>query len=346
MPEKMKALAKTKRAAGLELIEAEAPRPGPRDVVVRVAAAAICGTDLHIYNWDEWSQGRIRPPIITGHELAGEVVEVGSEVAGAKVGDYVSAESHFVCGACFQCRIGLFHFCRKAVIFGVDVPGCFAEYARVPEKAVWKTDRAIPPHIACLQEPMGNAMYAVDEGRVSAKTVLITGCGPFGLFAAGICRTLGASLVIAVEPHAFRADLARKMGADVVIDPTSDDVAARCHELTGGEGVDVLLEMSGHPGAIEAGFAALKNGGRVSLFGLPPGRITLDLTADVIFKGARVHGIHGRKIWETWYQVTDLLRLGRVDVEPIVTHRFPLEEFEKGMALMREGNCGKVVLTP
>ena len=346
MPEKMKALAKLRPGEGLELIETEVPRIGPRDVLVKVLATAICGTDLHIYNWDEWSQGRIKPPLVTGHELAGEVVEVGKEVTRTKVGDYVAAESHFVCGLCFQCRNGLRHYCQDAVILGVDVQGCFAQYARIPVKSIWITDRAIPPHVACLQEPMGNAMYTVTEGRVSAKSVLITGCGPFGLFAVGIARSFGASQILAVEPNPFRADLARKMGADVVIDPTREDLVARAKELTGGEGVDVLLELSGNAAAIEGGFAALKNGGHVSLFGLPKGRVTLDLTDEIIFKGAHVKGIHGRKIWETWYQVTDLLRLSRIDVEPIVTHRFPLEEFEKGMALMRQGDCGKIVLTP
>jgi threonine 3-dehydrogenase len=346
MPETMRALAKLRPGEGLEPIETEVPRCGPRDVIVKVQATSICGTDLHIYNWDEWSQGRIKPPLVIGHELAGEVVEVGAEVTQTKVGDYVAAESHFVCGVCFQCRNGLRHYCQDAVILGVDVPGCFAEYVKVPVKAVWLTDRSIPPHIACLQEPMGNAMYTVTEGHVSARTVLVTGCGPFGLFAVGIARSFGASEIFVVEPNPFRAALALKMGADVVIDPSKEEIAGRVREITGGAGVDVLLEMSGNAAALEGGFTALKNGGTVSLFGLPKGRVTLDLTADIIFKGAHVTGIHGRKIWETWYQVTDLLRRKRIDVDPIVTHRFPLAEFEKGMALMRQGNCGKIVLTP
>lgn len=346
MTEKMKALAKTKPGPGLELIETEIPHPGPREIVVKVQATAICGTDLHIYNWDEWSQGRIKPPLITGHEMAGEVVEIGSEVTQTDVGDYVAAESHFVCGHCFQCRSDLKHYCQNAVILGVDVPGCFAEYVKIPVKAAWKTDASIPPHIACLQEPMGNAMYVVSEGSVSTRSVLITGCGPFGLFAVAISRALGASLIIAVEPHPFRADLALKMGADVVIDPTKENTVERCWELTDDEGVDVLLEMSGNPSAIEQGFTALKNGGQVSLFGLPSGRITIDLTNSIIFKGARITGIHGRKIWETWYQMNDLLRQSIIDVEPIATHRFALEDFEKGISLMQAGNCGKIILTP
>ncbi len=346
IPARMRAVMKTRPGPGLELAEVDVPQIGPRDVLIKVRAASICGTDLHIYNWDPWAQSRIKPPLIIGHEFCGDVVAVGEEVHNVKVGDYVSAESHIVCGTCAYCRTGRGHLCPNTQIIGVDRDGAWAEYVAIPAENAWPNPPTVPPHIATLEENFGNAVHTAFAVDLRAKKVLVTGCGPVGVMAIAVARAIGARAIYATDISDYRLDLARKMGADVTINARREDVVARVMELTEGEGVDAWLEMSGAPSAIEQGFQVLKPGGEVAMLGLPPEPMSFDLNNWVIFKGATIHGIIGRRLWETWFQMRGLLRSGAVNLETIVTHKFPLEEFEKALETMASGESGKVVLIP
>lgn len=340
----MKAIAKTMRAAGAELIEAPIPEPPKDGVLVKIKSVSICGTDFHVYSWDPWAERRVNPPVIMGHEWAGEVVEVGPECQSLKVGDYVSGESHKICGHCKQCRIGQGHVCRNTKIFGVDTNGCFAEYFAVPEASVLKNDVRVPAEIACMQDPLGNAVHAALVDDIIGKSVAILGCGPIGLFAIAVCKAVGAGPVWASDTTEYRLNLACKVGADHVAKIPSDDLEAIITEATEGEGVDVVLEMSGAPPAIQQAMRLARPGGRVSLMGIPSRAVSLEIAEDVIFKGLTVHGVVGRRLYDTWYTMKSLLASGRLDVTPILTHRLPFEDFATGMELMRSGQCGKVVL--
>jgi len=344
VPKTMRAIAKLKPQEGVNLIEWKVPKIRPKEVLVKVKCASICGTDLHIYHWDHWSSSRIKLPQIIGHEFSGYVIEVGKDVEDVKEGDYVSAESHETCGFCYGCRIGMRVYCKNYKILGVDRSGCFADYVVIRADTVWKNDKSIPPEVASVQEPLGNAMYVVSDSNVTTKSVLITGCGPFGLFATAIAKRCGATLVVAVEPNPYRRKLAKKVGADFILNPMKDDVESTVQKLTDGEGVQVVLEMSGQPQAIKQGLKLLRHGGRLTLFGLPSDEVPIDIAEGVIFKGAHLVGISGRKIFETWYQVSELLKRKLIPVENIITHKFPLEDFQKGFDLMKKGECGKVVL--
>ena len=344
----MQALVKTTAGPGLTLTDRADPTPGPHDALVKVAATSLCGTDAHIYRWDEWAQRRIHPPRIIGHELCGHVVEVGREVSLVKVGDYVAAESHLTCGACFQCRTGQAHVCKNYKILGIDRDGSFAQYVALPEGVLWHTAPEIPPEIACVQEPLGNAVDAALAEDLTGHTVLITGCGPTGLFAAAVARTAGAATIIASDVSDYRLGLAKKMGVDHVLNArseSSEQVATAILDMTAGEGVDAALEMSGDPAALHQVFRAVKNGGRVTLFGIPTGPVCFDLPNEVIFKGVRVYGITGRHLFGTWYRLAGLFKAG-LDIRPVVTHSFPLGEFATGFELIQSGQCGKVVLIP
>jgi len=340
----MRALVKTKPAPGLELLDVPRPEAGSGLVVVRVMATSLCGTDNHIYRWDEWAQGRIHPPRIIGHELCGEVVEAGPDVTAVAVGDYVAAESHITCARCFQCRTGNAHVCKDYRILGIDEDGSYAEFVRLPERVLWKTPREIPPELACLQEPLGNAVHAALVEDLTGQSVLITGCGPTGLFAAAVARTAGAGLIIASDVSEYRLDLARKLGVDHAINPDTED-ADFISKITKGEGVDVALEMSGNPTAIHKCFRYVKNGGRVTLFGIPEAQVCFDMTNEIIFKGIRVYGVTGRRLFQTWYRLAGLFKAG-LDIRPVVTHQLPLEKFAEGFDLVAKGQCGKVVLRP
>ncbi|MEW6545770.1 MAG: L-threonine 3-dehydrogenase [Bacillota bacterium] len=342
----MKAVVKAGPGPGAELREVEVPRPGPGEVLVKVKAASICGTDYHIYRWDPWSAGRVRPPLVLGHEFCGEVVELGPGVDTLAVGDYVSAESHVVCGSCYQCRTGQAHVCQNTKILGVDRDGCFAEYVVIPAVNAWRNSPTLPPDVASMQEPLGNAVHTALCFPLVGRTVAVVGCGPIGLCAVAISRAAGAARVWAAEVNPYRQELAARVGAHRVIDPRREDLAQVLREETGGLGVDVLLEMSGHPDAIRAGLRGTRSGGEVALLGLPPAPFELDLGDEVVMRGLRVQGITGRKLWQTWYQVKVLLDSGVLDVTPVITHRLPLEEFGLGMELMARGECGKVVLYP
>jgi threonine 3-dehydrogenase len=346
MSSTMQAVVKAKAAPGIELQEVPIPTPGPGQVLVKVQAASVCGTDLHIFNWDQWAQGRIHPPLIPGHEFAGVVAGKGRGVTTVKEGDLVSAEMHVACGKCMQCRIGEAHICQHVRILGVDEDGAFAEYAIIPETNIWKLSPQIPHEYATLLDPLGNAVHAVLSGPIAAQTVAVTGCGAIGLFSIAVAKACGAAKVFAVEVNEHRRAVAAKMGADVVLDPATEDVAARIKDETDGTGVDVLLEMSGVPTAIRTGFAALRTGGRASLLGIPSKPFELDFAKDIIFKGAIVLGINGRKMFETWFQMEALLATGKLNLEPAITHRLKLGEFEQAMELLRTGEAIKVVLRP
>jgi threonine 3-dehydrogenase len=346
MPDKMKAVVKAEAAPGAELTTVDIPQVGPGEVLIKVEATSICGTDVHIYEWDPWAASRIKPPMVFGHEFAGEVVELGEGTTRVKVGDHVSAETHIVCGTCHQCRSGKSHICKDVSIIGVDCPGVFAEYAAIPERNAWRNPPDLSPDVASVQEPFGNAVHTALSTELVAKTVLVTGCGPIGLMAIAIAKAAGASLVIGTEIVPYRLELARQIGADLVLNPTTTDTTTEILTSTDQIGVDVLLEMSGNPSAIHEGFSLLKRGGYAALLGLPSRPIEFDLANEIIFKGATVYGVTGRQMWKTWYQTRALLSSRAVDVEPIITHRFPLEEFVQGMELMASGECGKVVLFP
>jgi threonine 3-dehydrogenase len=341
----MRALMKTKAAAGMEMREVPVPEIGASDVLIAVETASVCGTDLHIYHWDEWAQARIKPPYIPGHEFCGTVAAVGPLVQDIAVGDFVSAEMHVACGHCLQCRIGQAHVCQFVKILGVDADGAFADYVRIPASNVWKLDPAIPRDFGSLFDPFGNAVHTVLSGAIAGQTVAVTGCGPIGLFAIAIAKACGAAKIFAVEPNATRRALATTMGAHGALDSAASDLEQQVKSATGGNGVDVLLEMSGHPSAIRQGFKLLRMGGRASLLGIPSRPVELDLANAIIFKGATVHGINGRKMYETWYQAEALLREGHIDLSPVITHRLPLERFDEAMHLLESGEASKILLT-
>ena len=342
----MKALRKMQPARGLQMDTVAVPAIGPTDVLVRVKTASICGTDLHIYGWDRWSQGRIKPPLTLGHEFCGVVERVGDEVAAVKSGDFVSAEMHVNCGHCRQCRLGQSHICQNLRIIGIDQDGAFAEFVKIPAPNIWKLDPAIPEHYGAILDPLGNAVHTVLAGPVAGQTVLVTGCGPIGLMSIAVAKASGSSTVFATETNEQRRAMAKKMGADVVINPVAEDAVKRILSETGGTGVDALLEMSGNPTAIQQGFKALRAGGRASLLGIPTENVPLDLVNDVIFKGATVQGIYGRRMYETWVQMTALLKAGRLNLEPLFGERTSLDKFESAFSLLQSGLAGKVLLYP
>jgi len=348
VPSTMRALVKASPAAGAELRDVAVPVPGDGELLIRVEAASLCGTDLHIYRWDDWAKSRLGGglPRIFGHEMAGRVVAHGPNVRGRgeiPLGTLVAAETHLVDQSCYQCRTGREHVCANLRILGVDMDGAFAQYVALPAHNAWPSE-GLSPEIAAIQEPMGNAVHAAFVEELAGQTVVVTGCGPIGLMTVAIAKLAGAAKVFATDINPERLEIARRLGADVVINGR-DDVVARLCELTGGVGVDVVLEMSGAEVAIRQGFEAVTNGGRVSLLGIPERPITLDLASDVIFKGLRVYGITGRKMFETWYRTQALLAQG-LDLTPIVTHRIPLRDYHQAFELLAGGHAGKVVLLP
>ena len=345
----MKALFKEKPGPGAVLKEVDVPKPGPNDVLIKIEATSICGTDMHIYEWDAWAQNRIKPPMIFGHECAGRVVELGSNVSEdeVKLGDLISVETHVFDDHCFQCKIGNRHICENMKIFGVDMNGVFADYAVVPARNAWVNDPKMPPEIASIQEPFGNAVHTVFEGGApSGDSALVLGCGPIGLCAIGVLKAIGANPIFAVEPLPFRANLAMKMGATKVFRPHENDCVKDVLKETNGKGVGAVLEMSGHASALQNGLKVLRPGGKVCILGVFPNDVPLDISNGVVFKYARIYGINGRRIWDTWEKTHDLLADKKVDVRPIITHHFKLEEFEKGFEAIAAGEAGKVILTP
>src|SRR5438128_10880886 len=344
----MQALRKVEAGPGLELAEIVDPVAGAGEVIVGVEAASICGTDLHIKKWDEWSQQRIHPPLTLGHEFAGTVVEVGDDVGHVQVGDYVSAESHITCGMCFQCRTGQAHMCERTRILGVDRDGAFARYVTVPASVIWRNDRSkLPPEIATIQEPFGNAVFATSEQDLAGRAVAVLGCGPIGLFTIAIARASGAAVVMAADRTPFRLGLAEKMGASAVVNvDETPDTASWFLEHNEGFGFDVVFEMSGSPRAIADSFRIARNGGRVILFGIPARPVEIDVAEALIFKNLNLLALNGPKIFETWYRTRWLLESGVVDVRPLITKELPLEEYEEAFALLSAGEACKIVVYP
>lgn len=342
----MRALVKHHAGFGAELREVPIPDYGPDEVLIRVKATSLCGTDVHIYVYDDWAKSRVKPPYVFGHEFSGEVVAVGDQVTSFQVGDHVSAETHIVCYECPQCRRGEYHVCQNTQIIGVDRQGCFAEYVVMPAKNLWKNSKSLPFEVATLMEPMGNAVHTVLSGPIAGKTVAVIGCGPIGLMAVSVARASGAAKVLALDVNEYRLDMAVQMGATHIVHSQNEDPVKKVLSLTGDQGVDVVLEMSGHPVAIQQGLKMLTMGGRISMLGLPTRPVELDITNDIVFKGIQVHGITGRKMFETWEQTAGLLESEQVILEPLITHKFPLEEFEQAFELMMSGKSGKVILLP
>src|SRR5438477_5708614 len=342
----MKALRKMQAGRGLSLETASIPTIGPMDVLVRVRAVSIWGKGLDIYGWGRWAQGRIKPPVTLGHEFCGVVERVGGEVDAVRGGDFVSAEMHVNCGHCYQCRVGEAHICANVKIIGIDQDGAFAEFVKIPAANIVKLDAAIPERYAAILDPLGNAVHTVLAGPIAGRTALDTGCGPIGLMAIAVAKACGSSMVFATETNEHRRAMAKKMGADVVLNPAAEDAVARILADTGKTGGDVLLEMSGNPTAIQQGFKALRAGGRASLLGIPTENVPLDLVNDVIFKGATVQGIYGRRMYETWVQMTALLKAGRLNLEPLFGERVRMEQFEEAFAKLQGGLAGKILMYP
>ena len=351
MSERMTAIRKMRPERGLDVVEVPIPEVGEDEVLVAVEATSICGTDLHIWNWDEWSAQRIKPPLTLGHELAGTVVEVGKNVGHTKIGDYVSAESHITCGMCFQCRTGQAHMCPSTRILGIDLDGAFAEYVAVPEKVIWQNDRAkIPPEIATLQEPFGNAVFATMAHDLAGQSVAVMGCGPIGLFSISIARASGAARVLAVDLNQYRLGRATAMGAHEIFKPSPEsrsiDIADWVVEANEGFGVDIVLEMSGAASAIDAAFRGVRNGGRVTLFGIPSKPVSIDVAENMIFKNLTVLALNGRRIFDTWYRTRWLLENEVVDLRPLITKEMGLEEIDEALNTLAAGQACKIVLRP
>lgn len=346
MADSMKAVVKAAAGPGLEIAQRPIPTIAENEVLVRVRAASICGTDLHIYRWDTWSASRVSPPLIVGHEVCGDVVERGRLVETPDVGDFVSLESHVVCNYCPYCRTGQGHLCENTELIGVDRDGGFAEFIAIDAQNAWPNPPDLPIEVAVLQENFGNAVHTAFAVDLRAKKVLVTGAGPVGLMTIAVARAIGARAIYATDVSPYRVEFARRMGADLALNARSDAVVERIMEATHGEGVDVLLEMSGAPSAISQGFSLLKPGGDAALLGVAPGPFEFDWNEHIVFKAARVVGIYGRKLWQTWYQSRGLIRSGAVDLSELVTHTFPLDSYEKAFAAMESGESGKVMLTP
>ena len=338
---RVKALVKESAAPGFKLKDVAEPTMREDEVLIRVRRACICGTDVHIYDWDAWARGRIKPPIVVGHEFAGEVVDVGRLVTDVRTGDRVTAEGHIVDGRCPLCRTGNAHVCPWTRIIGVDRDGCFAEYITMPATNVWHLDDNVSFDVGGIHDPMGNAFHTALTAEIPGSTVLVTGCGPIGLFAIGICRAAGASHVIASDVNETRLGLAERMGAHAVVRPNeAGDVVRRA---TAGLGVDVVLEMSGVPSAVHQAFELVRVGGRVQMLGIPSKPMEVDFATEVIFKGITIYGVVGRRMYDTWLLMTQFLRAGMFDPTPVITHRFPLTEADEAIRAIKSGEAGKVI---
>ena len=344
IPSTMRALRKMRAAPGFTLEHVPVPSIGPSDVLIRVEVVGLCGTDQHIYGWDHWAERRVKPPLTIGHEFMGRVAAIGAAIKGVEIGDRVSAEGHIACGICTLCRTGQAHICEHVEIIGVDTDGAFADYIRMPESNVWKLDPSIPDSWAAVFDPLGNAVHTVMAADVSVKSVAITGVGSIGLMAIPVARAAGAAKVFAVDVNPQKLELAKRVGADATFSAAQPDLVEEIVRRTNGDGVDVLLEMSGSGQAIDSGLAMVRNGGVAALLGIPSDDVEINLAERIIFKGLTVLGINGRKMFETWYQTQSLVTSGRVDLTPIITHEMRFEDFEAAFALMKSGEAAKIVL--
>lgn len=338
----MKALSKLHSEKGIWMTEEEKPTVGPNDVCIKIRKTAICGTDMHIYNWDDWSQKTIPVPMVVGHEYVGEIVEVGAEVAGYAVGDRVSGEGHLVCGHCRNCRAGRRHLCRNTIGVGVNRTGAFAEYLVIPAFNAFKIPDNISDEMAAIFDPFGNAVHTALSFDLVGEDVLITGAGPIGIMAAAVARHVGARHVVITDVNEYRLDLAKKMGVTRAVNVAQEKLEDVMAELGMTEGFDVGLEMSGVPSAFSQMLSNMNNGGKIALLGIPPEDMPIDWN-QVIFKGLVIKGIYGREMFETWYKMASLLQSG-LDLSPIITHEFEIDDFQKGFDIMGSGQSGKVLL--
>jgi threonine 3-dehydrogenase len=343
----MRALVKETETSAMRLAKIPRPDAKPGEVLVKIRAAAVCGTDLHIAQWTAWAQrAGIRLPLVMGHEFSGEVVALGPDVTGVQPGDYVAGETHVPCGQCFQCRNGLQHICGNLKLFGIHRDGCFAEYATIPAICAHRIPTTIPPNVAAMLEPLGTSVRAVLEVQPAGETVTVLGCGPIGLFAIAAAKAAGAARVIATDVREERLTLARGVGADLVLDARQVNVADVVLQQTSGVGVDAIIEASGSVPAIEGAWKYLRKGGKVALIGLPSDPVRVNLGPDVIFKEARIIGIHGREMFATWTKMEQMLERGLLRVDPVITHEMPLERWAEAFELLEAGQGGKVILTP
>jgi len=338
----MKALVKSKREPGLWLEDIEAPKPGVNDVLIRVRRAGICGTDVHIYKWDDWAQRTIPVPMAIGHEFVGEVVEAGSNVADFHPGDIVSGEGHVVCGRCRNCLAGRRHLCAHTMGVGVNRPGAFAEYIVLPMTNIWRHAPSVDLDIAAIFDPFGNAVHTALSFPVLGEDVLVTGCGPIGLMAVAVAKHAGARFVVATDVNPFRLALAKKLGATVALDISKGSLVEVQQQLGMKEGFDVGLEMSGNGQAFRDMLANMSHGAKIAMLGIPDADMSIDWRT-VVFNMLTIKGIYGREMYETWYKMTVMLESG-LDIAPVITHRFHYTEFEKGFQAMIGGNAAKVVL--
>ncbi len=338
----MKALVKKEARPGLWLQEVPEPQPGLNDVLIRVHKTGICGTDLHIYQWDAWAQKTIPVPMVVGHEFVGEVVAVGANVKDFFPGDVVSAEGHVVCGRCRNCLAGRRHLCKDTQGIGVNRPGAFAEYIAVPMTNVWHHAPGVDPEVAAIFDPFGNAVHTALSFPVLGEDVLITGAGPIGIMATAVVRHAGARFVVVTDLNDYRLELARRMGATVTLNARNGSLAEVQQRLGMKEGFDVGLEMSGSPAALRDMIANMCHGGKIALLGIPPAEMAIDWNR-VVFNMLTLKGIYGREMYETWYKMTVMLESG-LDIKPVITHRFHYTEYEKGFEVMLSGRSGKVVL--
>ena len=337
----MKALSKLKAQEGIWMTDVPVPELGHNDVMIKIRKTAICGTDVHIYNWDEWSQKTIPVPMVVGHEYIGEIVAIGQEVKGFNIGDRVSGEGHITCGHCRNCRGGRTHLCRNTIGVGVNRPGCFAEYLVIPAFNAFKIPDNIPDELAAIFDPFGNAVHTALSFDLVGE-VLVSGAGPIGIMAAAICKHVGARHVVITDVNEYRLDLAKKMGVTRAVNVSKENLIDVMKELGMTEGFDVGLEMSGAPPAFRTMLNTMNHGGRIALLGIPPSDMAIDW-GQVIFKGLFIKGIYGREMFETWYKMAALIQSG-LDLSPIITHQFPIDEFQKGFDIMRSGQSGKVIL--
>ena len=340
----MKALAKLHAQEGIWMVtDAPIPEPGHNDLLIKIRKTAICGTDIHIYNWDDWSRKTIPVPMIVGHEYVGEVVAIGQEVRGFSIGDRVSGEGHITCGHCRNCRAGRTHLCRNTIGVGVNRQGCFAEYLVIPAFNAFRIPDNISDELAAIFDPFGNAVHTALSFDLVGEDVLISGAGPIGIMAAAVCKHVGARNVVITDINDYRLALARKMGVTRAVNVAHDDLRTVMRELGMTEGFDVGLEMSGAPPAFRTLLEVMNHGGRIALLGIPPGEMAIDWN-QVIFKGLFIKGIYGREMFETWYKMAALIQSG-LDLTPVITHRYAIDDFQQGFDEMRSGRSGKVVLS-
>lgn len=337
MKQSMLAVVKSKAAPGVELQTIPIPKPKAGELLIKVKAASICGTDISIYDWTSWAEGHIKPPVVIGHEIVGQVIEINGNPENIKMGDLVSSETHIFCGHCYQCRIGNRHICENMELFGIGRNGGFAEYATIPIRTAWKNDSSIPIEWMSTQEPLGNAVHVVTKACVAGKRVVVFGLGPTGLCAVAAAKAYGAKEVIGINRGEYRRKLGKTMGCDTTYDELPKDLVNQC---------DVVLEMSGNPSTFAQGLEAVRIAGTMIAFGIPKTEVSLNVGKYLINKEMTIASVFGRRIWETWYQVSDLLKSKKVNLGKIITHEFKLKEFEKAMEIMKSGKCGKILLRP